>query len=101
VLSEILMNRNSTDKLLETDEMIIQKADPVYMTPSSKIGRAQFYAPFKVLGKKRIDTLVFNIAVIWIMSIVLFITLYFNSLRGLIKRLETLTISGNVNKRVS
>lgn len=101
VLSDFLLNRNSTDKLLETSDRIIQKADPVFMTTHSRVGRAQFYAPFKVLGKKKIDTLAFNVSVIWIMCIVLFITLYLNSLKGLIKRLEEFTIASNINKRVS
>lgn len=101
VLSEILLNHNSTNKLLETDNRIIQKADPVYMMPLSNIGRAHFYAPFKIVGKYRIDTLVFNILVIWIMCIVLFITLYFNSLKGLIRQLEGIWIASNINKRVS
>jgi hypothetical protein len=101
VLSEILLNQNSTEKLLENDIRIIQKADPIYMMPLSNLGRAHFYAPFKIVGKYKIDTLVFNILVIWIMCIVLFFTLYYNSLKGLLKRLEGLWLASNINKRVS
>ena len=101
VLSEILLNQNSIEKLFETNRLLVQKTDPVFMKPTSELGRAHFYAPFKTLGSKKIDTLAFNVAVIWLMSIVLFITLYYNSLKALLRRLESLSITGNINKRVS
>jgi hypothetical protein len=40
----------------------------------------------------RIDTLPFNIAAIWIMTVVLFITLYFNILKLFIVLLESLKL---------
>ena len=46
-LSDILLNRMSTEKIYENPDGIFQKADPVYMEPGSSIGRAHFYAPFK------------------------------------------------------
>jgi len=101
LLSDILLNRNSTEKLKEHDKFILQKADPVFMKPISKVGRAHFYAPYKLIGSKKIDTLTFNILVIWLMSFVLFGTLYFNSLKVLLRRLESMSIAGNINKRVS
>jgi hypothetical protein len=70
----------------------VQKADPIFMKPGSKYGRAQFYAPFKQLGRLKIDTLIFNVAVIWLMVIGLFITLYFNVLKRFIAFLESLKL---------
>lgn len=87
-LSDILLNNNSTEKVYENDELIIQKADPVFMTPFSKIGRAHMFSPYKLLGRFRISTLWFNTAVIWIMCFILGITLYFNTLQKIVTFFE-------------
>ena len=101
LLSDILLNRNSTEKLKKTNKLILQKADPVFMKPTSKIGRAHFFAPYKLIGSMKIATHVFNLLVIWLMSSLLFISLYYNSLKVLMRRLESMSIAGNINKRVS
>jgi ABC-type multidrug transport system ATPase subunit len=87
-LADIVLNRLTTDKIYETETRLIQKADPVYMKPDSKYGRAHFYAPYKLLGNLKIETLVFNVIAIWIMTVALFITLYFNVLKRFILFLE-------------
>ncbi|MEZ5011368.1 MAG: hypothetical protein R2744_07165 [Bacteroidales bacterium] len=68
--------------------MIIQKADPVFMMPSSSVGRAHMFSPYKKLGSYYIDTLLFNLGVIWLMTVVLAITLYYNLLQRLMNFLE-------------
>jgi len=80
-LGNSLLNMRETEKIIETRESIIQKADPVYKMPVFRNGRAHFYAPFKKLGSLEIDTYWFNIAAIWLMSLVLYITLYTDFLR--------------------
>jgi len=87
-LADIMLNRLTTNKIYETENRLIQKADPVYMKPGSKYGRAHFFAPYKMIGNLKIGTLVFNIAVIWIMTILLFVTLYYNLLKRFILFLE-------------
>lgn len=87
-LADIVLNNNSADKIYENSTQILQKADPVFMMPGSKIGRAHMFSPYKIIGRKTVPTLVFNIAVIWLMSIILGITLYYNSLHRLISLLE-------------
>jgi hypothetical protein len=62
------------------------------MRPGSKLGRAHFYAPFKQVGNLKIETLVFNTIAIWIMTIILFVTLYYNLLKRFIEFLESLRI---------
>jgi hypothetical protein len=64
------------------------------MEPGSHVGRAQFYAPFKMLGNWKIDTLWFNMMVIWLMNILLFVTLYFNLLKGLLDLMERINFPG-------
>ncbi|MBG0858730.1 MAG: ATP-binding cassette domain-containing protein [Bacteroidales bacterium] len=91
-LADFVLNRNTTIQLYEADEKVIQKADPVFMKPGSRYGRAHFFAPYKQLGDLKIETLLFNMVAIWIMSVVLFITLYFNILKKFILFLETLKL---------
>lgn len=91
-LAELVLNRRSTLKIIEKDDRFIQKADPVFMPPESKYGRAHFYAPFKQIGKLRTGTLVFNTAVIWMMTAILFCTLYYNLLKAFIIWLEKLKL---------
>lgn len=91
-LADIVLNRLSTNKIYDVGYRLIQKADPVFMQPDSKFGRAHFFAPYKRLGKLKIDTLIFNVIVIWFMSFSLFITLYYNVLKRFIRFLESLNI---------
>ncbi len=79
-LSNMVMNANdiSGEKSLEKDGRLIQQSDPVFLDPSDRWGRAQFFAPRKNLFGNLIPTFWFNIGVIWVMSLVLMITLYFD-----------------------
>lgn len=87
-LADILLNRLTTSKIFETEDRLVQKADPVYMKPGSKYGRAHFFAPYKMIGSLKIGTLVFNVAVIWLMSLLLFIALYYDLLKKFNRFLE-------------
>lgn len=93
-LAELLLNRTVQKKIYETEAQIIQKSDPVLMEPTSKAGRAHFYASYKKLGSLKIGTLWFNMAVIWIMIVTLFITLYYDLLKKIIRKLEKVKIPG-------
>jgi ABC transport system ATP-binding/permease protein len=91
-LADIVTNRTAKSKIYDAGDRFIQKADPVFMHPGSRIGRAQFFAPFKQIGNLKIGTLLFNVIVIWIMVISLFVTLYYNVLKRLIAFLESLKL---------
>jgi hypothetical protein len=82
----------ATNKIYESDRKLIQKADPIFMPPGSKYGRAHFYAPYKLLGNLKIGTMVFNVSMIWLMTIVFFFTLYYNLLKRFIIWLERLKL---------
>jgi len=92
MLAEILLNQTSIDKLYETDKLIVQKSDPVFMIPTTNYGRAHFFAPYKLLGKVKVDTILFNVIVIWLMSVVLIFTLYHDSLRKFLKMIESMKL---------
>lgn len=82
-LSDFVKDKNSMNKILELDGKLIQKLDPIYQSPKGT--RAHFYAPEKQFFGFYIDTFWFNIIVIWLMSLALGITLYFDVLRKIIE----------------
>ncbi|MDA0194884.1 MAG: ABC transporter permease [Bacteroidetes bacterium] len=85
-----LLVRNSAveERVVEADGRLIRKIYPVYMDPqpSNPIDfREQFYFPAKHFLGVNYETKVFNTVVIWIMTIVLVITLYFDIFRKLVE----------------
>jgi ABC-type multidrug transport system ATPase subunit len=91
-LADIVLNRLSASKIYDAGDRLIQKADPIYMHPLSRAGRAHLFAPFKQIGNLRIGTLLFNLIAIWLMVIFLFVTLYYNILKRFIALLERLKL---------
>ena len=91
-LANFVLNRLATNKIYDSDDMLIQKADPIFMPPGSKYGRAHFFAPYKQIGNLKIETLLFNMFVLWFMVFVLFVTLYYNVLKRFIRFLESLKL---------
>ena len=80
-LREIVLDEYNDQKTIETPGKIIQRYEPVYMKPVSRTGRAQFYAPFKQIGAMQIETFRFNIIVLWMVSLILYIALYYKLLK--------------------
>ncbi len=81
-----------SDLTPETPKKLLMKYHPGYLKPSSKIGRAHYYAPVKKLGNLEIDTYKFNLIVIWIVSLLLYVALYYNLLRKLLEYFENLRL---------
>ena len=96
-LNQLMLNSNDFgERCLEKDGKLIQRIDPVYLDPTdSNVGRAHFYAPNKKFMGKLYPTYWFNMAVIWLMSISLMITLYFDVFK------KVLDFFGNVNFKKS
>ncbi|PKR81654.1 ABC transporter [Brumimicrobium salinarum] len=83
-LSDLATNRNNLDKVIYVNNQIIQKADPIYKVPrGDSFFETHFYAPGKNLFGIYIPTFYANILVIWMMSVLLIITLYFDLFRKL------------------
>jgi hypothetical protein len=95
-LKRLVLDKFSLQKKsIETPEKIIRKFEPGYMRPLSNYGRAQFYAPYKLIGNKEIDTLWFNIMVLWFVAVILYISLYFNLLQKIVTYFGTLINTEN------
>jgi hypothetical protein len=90
-LTDLVTNKNGMKKILEYDGELIQKADPIYMDPGKDDQvSAHFYAPRKNVFGKYYDTFWVNLWVVWIISILLAFTLYFDLLKKLLEFFEHL-----------
>jgi ABC-type multidrug transport system ATPase subunit len=87
-LASIVLNRLSVTRIYEAEDKLIQKASPIFMAPTSKNGRSHFFAPYKRLAFLKIDTVWFNLTVLWLMTLFLFVVLYYNLLFSLVKYIE-------------
>ena len=85
-LNDLVTNKNDLKYILEVDNQLIQRTDPVYLDPSGF--RAHFYAPRKKIFGNYVDTFWANIAVLWLMSIMLIIMLYFDVFKRLLGGME-------------
>lgn len=86
-LSDLLTNRNEIIKIIEKDGHLIKKSDPVYTIPSGKsVFSPHFYAPNKSLFGLTLSTFAANVLILWLMTFLLTITLYFDFFRKLIER---------------
>lgn len=80
-LSALVKNASdfSGERCLEKDGRLIQQIEPIFQDPAeSNFGRAHFFAPRKKFLGAMYSTYWFNICVIWLMSISLIVTLYFD-----------------------
>ncbi len=80
-LSDLVRNVTVADRVIEFKGQLIQQIDPVFHKPEEPDNllnyRTHFFAPEKYFAGTYIDTFYFNIIVIWFMSLLLYITLYF------------------------
>ncbi len=91
-VSAAVKNTASLERIVEVDGALIQKIYPIYLDEHRPRNRFDFisnlFQPTKYFLGWNIDTFYFNIAVIWSMSFVLYITVYFDVLKRFIKLLE-------------
>ncbi|MCP4312380.1 MAG: ABC transporter permease, partial [Bacteroidetes bacterium] len=85
-LADIVKKSRVSDKIFREHNRLVQVIDPVYLypAPGSFTFRAHFFAPVKYLAGKQVDTYWFNLIVILVFSLILYITLYFDLLRRIL-----------------
>jgi hypothetical protein len=83
-LDEFVTNKTETSKIVEFKGEIVQKLEPIYMDPKFKFIRAHFYSPTKQVFGLKIDTFIVNVIVLWVMTIILYMVLYFRLLKKLL-----------------
>ena len=85
-LEDFATNSNSLTFITEDENGLIQKSDPIYLDPvNNKYFGAHFYSPSKYFLDYKIDTFNANLIVIWLMTLFLTITLYFDILRKILE----------------
>lgn len=95
-LESIMRDKYSFKKIDKTNSHIYQSDEAIFREPVYRNGRAQYYAPYKYLGKLKIGTVMFNIIILWVFTIFLMFALYFDLLRkaiGYIERWQLLQLA--------
>ncbi len=89
-LRSLLMNESVRDFVRHANGKLQIRRGPVFQEAQTRIGRAHFYAAEKKVGNYYIPTFTFNILAILLMSLVLYISLYYNWLRKIIESVGNL-----------
>ncbi|MGK7394722.1 MAG: ATP-binding cassette domain-containing protein [Candidatus Cyclobacteriaceae bacterium M3_2C_046] len=96
-LADLVRNLSIKDRIIEYEGNLIQQIDPIFKDPELPAHildyRTHFFAPKKHFLGIYFDTYFFNLFVIWGMSIILYIALYFEGIRKMLSSL------GNLNLR--
>jgi ABC-type multidrug transport system ATPase subunit/uncharacterized tellurite resistance protein B-like protein len=90
-ISDIVRRVFEKNKILRDDDKLIQMVDPIYQIPepdNSIDFRTHFFAPEKHIFGRFYDTLWFNISVVWLITIMLYVVLYYDLLRKGLTRLS-------------
>jgi ABC-type multidrug transport system ATPase subunit len=96
-LADLVKNVSEKDRIIEFDGELIQQINPIFLDPKTDnlSYRAHFFAPQKNLFGALVSTYWFNVVVIWLMTAVLYVTLYFEVLRKLVNSFDR--VPGKVN----
>ncbi len=92
-LSDIVRKVFEKNKILEYENRLVQQIDPIYQDPNVTGYfniRSHFYAPRKHFMGRYFDTFWFNITIIWLLTIFLYITLYYEHLKKLLGFFENI-----------
>ena len=83
-ISDIVRKVFEKNKILRDGDKLVQMVDPIYQIPEPKNAldfRTHFFAPEKHIFGKFYDTLWFNISFVWVLTILLYVVLYYDLLR--------------------
>jgi ABC transport system ATP-binding/permease protein len=90
-LEEIVTKPYERKKVLVYNNALVQNIDPVYLDPYKKgflTFRTHFYAPSKYIFGLKFDTFSFNISLVLLSSIFLYLALYFELLGRAVRFFE-------------
>ncbi len=90
-LEEFVTNKKTFDYFIEYKGDMIQVRDPIYRDPTHKFIKAHFYAPRKMIAGTFVPTLWVNVMVIWFMTLMLYILLYFRVFKKFLDYIERIT----------
>ncbi len=87
-LEEFVRNSNEMNRIVEYNNRLFQKIDPIFKDPEPKVIKAHFYAPQKAFFGIYIDTFWINIIIIWVMTFLLYLALYYRLFKRSLDFLE-------------
>jgi ABC-type multidrug transport system ATPase subunit/uncharacterized tellurite resistance protein B-like protein len=90
-VSDIVRKVYEKNKILEYNYQLVQHYDPIYQDPivdNIFTLRTHFYSPVKPFFGKTYDTYWYNMIVVWLMTLFLYLALYFEWLKKLINLSE-------------
>jgi ABC transport system ATP-binding/permease protein len=90
-LEEFVTNKNDQFKSIIYKNRLYQKDKPIFMDPEYKFIKAHFYSPTKMVFGIQLDTFIVNVIVLWVMTLLLYLALYFRLLKKLLDSGELLT----------
>lgn len=76
-LAEIVTDKFRLKMFIRGKHELIRKKDPIYNETDSRIGRSHLFASEKYIGDYAFSTLTFDVIVLWLMGISLYIALYY------------------------
>lgn len=79
-LASWVLAKSELNQILFNGEKYIRKKDPIYKNAIHPYGRAHFYSAHKTFLNMKVSTPLFNMLLVWIMTLLLFVTLYFKFL---------------------
>jgi ABC transport system ATP-binding/permease protein len=92
-LQDLVTNRTEVQKIIVTDDELIQKDDPLYMDPkNTRLLNAPFYSYKKYWFGIPMSTFLANVLVLWGMTILMIVALYYDLLRkclGIFSRVKS------------
>jgi len=92
-LQDLVTNRTEVQKVIVTEDEILQKDDPIYIDPTGvRFLDTPFYAHQKYLFGIRISTFWANILVLWGMTALLLIVLYYDLSRKALEMTEKIKL---------
>ncbi len=77
-LRHYLSEKYEDNFLTKINNTLIRTNAPIYTKPIKKNGRSHFLAPEKIISGNSISTFVFNLGIIWLMNLILYIALMQN-----------------------
>ncbi|MDF3026220.1 MAG: transporter related protein [Fluviicola sp.] len=95
-LQDLVTNRTEVQKIIVTDDELIQKDDPLYMDPkNTRLLDAPFYTYKKYWFGIPMSTFLANVLVLWGMTVLMIVALYYDLLR------KFLTLFSRVKSRTN
>jgi ABC transport system ATP-binding/permease protein len=95
-LSDLVRNINAKERIMEYKGQLVQNINPVFQSLNPKNTfdyRTAFFFPEKNLLGKTLSTYSFNLLVIWFITLLLYLALYFELLRRFIDVVEKVNLS--------